>query len=884
LGTGVRTSESEVVSAALAVVLRQSALTLVSYDGREPLSLGVGELLLLAALAGTVDGPIDEVVADAEGRAGLEPGALAAFVVELRERRLLRPCATRRAPHPAQQADPSDEVAEARPDGVHLMALTPLVLQLTERGFELVDHDGGLLLRLDAPELAALTEFRVATLPAEAMERHRAAAGPGALDAARFAALVVRLSSLGILVHNDRHGVDGRESREARAMYRFYLRMSRAVTDACDEQERLEVTRSEAATRTRVPVVPIDDHANPMPLALGMIVAHALAYKGGMLTEHYRFVPDWLTRRERLSSRAREAGIYLFSNYLWSHGQNLAYSELVKRVNAASVTIHGGPDTPKYEPDVEAYFRENPHVDVAVHGEGEQTSAELLEVLVDALGDGPPDLSPLRDVPGLSYRDGNHVVRTEKRDRLAELDVIPSPFLTGVFDVHAVAGASMAILETNRGCPYGCTFCDWGSATLSRIRKFDLERVFAELEWCAQRRIPRIFLADANFGIIERDVEIAEKVAELKATYGFPALFSTNYAKNTTKHLRQIVGVLSDAGILNQGLLSLQSMDGEVLKTVKRSNIKTAKYDELAREFRAADLPLFVDLMLGLPGATQESFRADLQGCIDREVTAKIYPTELLVNSPMNEPGYRTENRIETSAPLGGLVKTSRNPDGTTKRALVVATSSFTRKDYEEMLQLRRVFIVADNFGVLRQVSRFVRQETGLPEIELYERLRLDARARPDEWPSLAFTFNVVPFLGMPPISWRFLIDEVRKYLTNELRIADNSALETVLRVQHALLPTPRRSFPVSLELAHDYPGWHRAMVDVKDSGHADWERRVPRLRDFAPTVVTVDDPNDICGRGLGFEIDENAHASWELGSPLARAVSHEHLWDAEAS
>jgi hypothetical protein len=180
-------------------------------------------------------------------------------------------------------------------------------------------------------------------------------------------------------------------------------------------------------------------------------------------------------------------------------------------------------------------------------------------------------------------------------------------------------------------------------------------------------------------------------------------------------------------------------------------------------------------------------------------------------------------------------------------------------------------------------VSRFVRQETGLPEIELYERLRLDARARPDEWPALALTFNVVPFVGMPPISWRFLMDEVREYLTSELRIADDSALDTVLRVQHALLPSPRRSFPVSLELPHDYPGWHRAMVDVKDSGDADWVHRVPRLRDFPPALLTVDDPNDVCGRGLGFEIDENAHASWELGSPLARAVSHEHLWDAAA-
>ena len=130
----------------------------------------------------------------------------------------------------------------------------------------------------------------------------------------------------------------------------------------------------------------------------------------------------------------------------------------------------------------------------------------------------------------------------------------------------------------------------------------------------------RIWLADANFGIFERDVAIAEKVAELKATYGYPKVFATNYAKNTVKHLKPIVKVMADAGILTEGLLSLQSMDEGTLDTIKRSNIKLEKYEDLAREFRAAKLPLFVDLMVGLPGASLHSFRDDLQECLDREV------------------------------------------------------------------------------------------------------------------------------------------------------------------------------------------------------------------------------------------------------------------------
>src|SRR5690606_1162319 len=142
-------------------------------------------------------------------------------------------------------------------------------------------------------------------------------------------------------------------------------------------------------------------------------------------------------------------------------------------------------------------------------------------------------------------------------------------------------------------------------------------------------------------------VEIAEKVAAVKREYGFPRDCYTNFAKNTAKHLRKIVSIWAEAGILTNGLLSLQSVDPGTLSAIRRTNIKVEKYNELAEEFRKARLPLFVDLMVGLPGSTSDSFHADLQDCIDREVVAKIHPTTLLPNSPMNDPAYREEHKIE---------------------------------------------------------------------------------------------------------------------------------------------------------------------------------------------------------------------------------------------
>ena len=223
-------------------------------------------------------------------------------------------------------------------------------------------------------------------------------------------------------------------------------------------------------------------------------------------------------------------------------------------------------------------------------------------------------------------------------------------------------------------------------------------------------------------------------------------------------------------------------------------------------------------------------------------------------------------------------MKTAHSPEGAVKRSLVISTSTFTKDDYAEMLHLRRVFLISENFGVLRHVARFVRQEAGVTEVDLYQRLRRDARAHPDRWPLLDFAFRVLPFIGTPPVSWRLFVDEVRAYLTTELGMPRDSAMETVLAVQHALLPAADRTFPLTLELDHDFTTWSHAIVDTKDNGVSDWVAEVPRLAELGPATFAVDDPNQVCTRGVGLKLDDNLHAAWELESPVGRAVSHEHL------
>ena len=223
----------------------------------------------------------------------------------------------------------------------------------------------------------------------------------------------------------------------------------------------------------------------------------------------------------------------------------------------------------------------------------------------------------------------------------------------------------------------------------------------------------------------------------------------------------------------------------------------------------------------------------------------------------MNEPSYRHEHGI--TAGHGEIVKES---------------ATYTRADWEEMARLREAFSLFDTWGVLRYVALFVRQETGIKEVEFYNRLQADAGRAPQRWPFLSGALRVVPLIMSPPASWALFLAEVQHYLIDRLGVRDDDALRTVISVQRAHLPAPERSFPETVALKHDFPAWYRAVQSMRDDGHRDdWETLVPPLRAYASGELVVDDPHHICRVGVGKPMGLLAMAmqNWELQSPVSR-------------
>lgn len=843
--------------AAPVVVIAGSGPVLPGQIELDAVPLTLPELRVLATLASRgVDRAraVDDVV---DSHPGARP-QLTALLSTLDERHL----------DPAAWSDTTAEEAPPHPgplaitDDERLGLLMPVVFRPIAGGFEALDHDGRRTALLDPVELMALAPFAIGRTIDEAHAESERLSDGHAMDRATFGAFVE--STAGQFLHVvDRHYGTNLGQRLRRLILASHL-LKTALSKAVADHEAAERQRVEHGASPRTRVVPVGLHERVPPLALGDLVAYAMAYDEGRLQEHYHFPPTWEANEALLEPFIDEPGIFLFSNYLWTHEAGLEMSEFVKTRNPHSITIHGGPDTPKYAIDVERYFAEFPHVDVTVRGEGEFTAAEILDRLAGRVGDGPVDLSVLADVPGLSYRTPEGVVHTADRERIADLGVLPSPYLTGLFDVYGTVPDSLeqVTLESNRGCPYGCTYCDWGSATLSRIRKRPMEDLLAEIDWCGANGALTINMADANFGIFKRDVEVAERVVEIKKRYGTITAFGANYAKNTVKHLTPIIKMMIDNGVVAPAVLSLQTMDEATLEAVERSNIKIERYDELAVEFRRLGQRLFIELMIGLPGSSTTSVENDLQECLDREVESRTNPTIMLVNAPMNNPAYRDKFELKTKAPVG-------DPR---QRANMLSSSTFTPEDLEESRRLVAAYDLFEDFGVLRQVSRYLRHTAGIREIDFYKGVLLDAQRAPDEWPTMAVAALSVPTYMGPPVSWALFFAELRRYLVERVGVADDSGLDTVLRVQRALVPTHGRPFPEILELTHDYPAWADMVVAAKEQHRLDWPDHVPDLRSMGPATMSVDDPQGrtTANQGVGL-LFKDIGIHWELDAPVTR-------------
>lgn len=451
--------------------------------------------------------------------------------------------------------------------------------------------------------------------------------------------------------------------------------------------------------KKRVTIIEVNVYDRMLPLVSGYLQAYACQDK--TIEDNYEFKKYTSTINTPLNDIVQDlleqnSDIYALSCYLWNMElMKDVYQQLIEHRPDAFILL-GGPQVMNHAHE---YLTASHEKMVLCNGEGEKTFAAYLKELLNDT----PDLSQVR---GLSFYHNGELITTIPEERIKDMDEIPSPHLSGVFEKK---NYRMAIVETNRGCPYHCSFCYWGAATNDRVYKFNEERVRAELTWISENKIPFIFIGDANWGMLKRDIEFSKHITECKDKNQAPIYVFFSAAKNSHKRVAEITKEFTAAGLINQQPISMQSLNEETLELIERKNIKLAAYDELQDDLNERQIDSFIELIWPLPGETLQSFQKGIEELMNKKASVIVtYTHVLLHNTPMYHK--REEYKLVTQT-----IK-----DHASEANVVVQTAEVSRDDFNKGMWFYYIVLALYNTKSIHLLSYYLQKQGIISLSQLY--------------------------------------------------------------------------------------------------------------------------------------------------------------------
>lgn len=314
-----------------------------------------------------------------------------------------------------------------------------------------------------------------------------------------------------------------------------------------------------------------------------------------------------------------------FSTYIWSLP---LFADVIRRLHRgdpARVIVLGGPSAQPVMLDQPPFRDLRDPVAALVTGEGERTFLEIV-----AATDRSPEA--LLRIAGVAVHGPAGWSRSPARP-LEHLDDLASPYTADL-----VPQGGPVVLQTYRGCPFTCAFCEWGVLESPR-RVRSRGHLAAELE-AAERLAPRgAILVDAGLNLNEP--AFAELAAAARDTGFFRdrRLICEVYpARVADRHLDFLAGV--GAPLIGVGL---QSFDPTALATVERSFDERRFADNVAALATLGHVA--IEIIVGLPGDGLRTFLATFRRARSFPCTLRVYhcvvlPSALMVRSP---PEHRLE-------------------------------------------------------------------------------------------------------------------------------------------------------------------------------------------------------------------------------------------------
>jgi radical SAM superfamily enzyme YgiQ (UPF0313 family) len=452
-----------------------------------------------------------------------------------------------------------------------------------------------------------------------------------------------------------------------------------------------------------------------IPAAVGCVATYAERQLGARVKIELFKLPETLIEALESGARPRAIG---FSNYCWNEDLGTQFARVIKVKHPDIVTIFGGPNYPTTAKEQERFLRNYPQIDFYVIKEGEIGFTKLLEALlaVDFDVERVPD-----DVPSAHRirRDGQFLAAPANA-RIRDMTEVPSPYVSGKLDKF-FDGVMLPIIQTNRGCPFQCTFCVEGVDYYNKVAKTKtLDKVDAELEYIAHKMEAfrskggraDLHIADSNFGMYKEDIEICNFIADKQRRYAYPEYINVATGKNHKERVLEAASIINGALRLSG---SVQSLDEIVLKNIKRSNINVDQIMDLALSASKIGANSYSEIILGLPGDTVEGHLRSIRIIVDADFNiCCLYQLMLLPGTDLasdeSVENWKMVTRYRAIPRCYGYFDLfGEQINACEIERICIANDSLSFEQYLECRKMHLIVNLFYNDGVLKEVLRFIR-------------------------------------------------------------------------------------------------------------------------------------------------------------------------------
>lgn len=333
------------------------------------------------------------------------------------------------------------------------------------------------------------------------------------------------------------------------------------------------------------------------------------------------------------------------SCYIWNERITLTVANKVKQKLPSVKIVAGGPGI--YIEQDKGWFNKHPYIDAVCEYTG------FGEIFITEYLDG----TPLEDIPFCIYPSMGGLFWNKSTASFKRRDLkFSMPYTDNQEYLKKFASKHDKIkflVETSRGCPYSCTFCEWGYSVSKKVVFRDTADVCKDLEVAFEILKPMsIEILDANFGIVETNIDVTRKIAELNNLHNGCVIYMDMGGPSKVKkeNVNLIYKTLLDAGINVDFRLSVQHTNQEILDNIER--VETPLSDQVKIFKPLMDekgFDLRIDGIIGLPGETLDRFYQMMDDMtIYPALEPWCYQWVMLSGTPAAEPEYIKKMKIKT--------------------------------------------------------------------------------------------------------------------------------------------------------------------------------------------------------------------------------------------